>query len=128
MINKLQRQGASLLTLRYNVMGKGADLSVANNNGWTPVKSAAGQGHLEVVKFLVEQGADLTVADDNGWTPVQSAAGNGHLEVVNFLVEKGADLTAASNNRLPPILTTAHKASTPPEQTMKCATTPFTKH
>jgi ankyrin repeat protein len=50
---------------------KGANVTAANNNGWAPVNAAAGRGHLEIVKFLVEKGADITVADNNGWTPVR---------------------------------------------------------
>jgi ankyrin repeat protein len=34
---------------------KGADITVASNNGLTPVYSAANNSHLEVVKFLVEK-------------------------------------------------------------------------
>jgi len=55
---------------------------------------ASSNGHLEVVKFLVEKGADIH-ADDNYafcW-----ASKNGHLEVVKFLVEKGADIHANNN-------------------------------
>ena len=46
-------------------------------------------GHLEVVRFLVEQGADIQ-ADNN--CAVRWASDNGHLEIVKFLVEQGAQL------------------------------------
>ena len=58
------------------------------------LKWASSNGHLEVVKFLVEKGANVH-ADDNyalGW-----ASENGHLDVVKFLVEKGADVNADNN-------------------------------
>lgn len=29
---------------------KGADVTVASNEGWTPLKSASNEGHVEVVK------------------------------------------------------------------------------
>ncbi|KAH7377240.1 hypothetical protein B0T11DRAFT_220574, partial [Plectosphaerella cucumerina] len=47
------------------------------NDGWTPVKAAADKGHLNVVKFLVENGADITVASNNGWTPLLISSKNG---------------------------------------------------
>jgi len=50
---------------------------------------ASENGHLEVVKFLVEKGADIHANDDYA---LQLASGNGHLEVVKFLVEKGANI------------------------------------
>ena len=53
---------------------------------------AAHQGHLEVIRFLVESGANkdqgMTLF---GVTPLLMAACQGHLEVVRFLVESGAN-------------------------------------
>jgi ankyrin repeat protein len=61
-----------------------------NQNGWTPLNTAANNGHIDVMKLLLENGADVTVANQNGWTPLNSAAGNGHFNVVMLLLEKGA--------------------------------------
>ena len=53
---------------------------------------AAQEGHLEVVRCLVESGAKKDQAStDDGATPLSMAACNGHLEVVRFLVESGAN-------------------------------------
>ncbi len=38
---------------------KGADVSKATNNGYTPLYMASQQGHEEVVRVLVEKGADI---------------------------------------------------------------------
>jgi hypothetical protein len=40
-------------------------------------------GHLEVVKYLVEQGADIHANNDRA---LREAAKNGHLEVVKYMV------------------------------------------
>ena len=48
-------------------------------------------GHLDVVRHLVEVGADKDLALNNGATPLFIAAENGHLDVVRHLVEVGAD-------------------------------------
>lgn len=53
------------------------------------LKMAAQMGHLEIVKYLLEEGADPD-ADEDG-EAVQEAAKNGHLEVVRALLEAGAD-------------------------------------
>ena len=56
--------------------------------------SASEEGHLEIVKYLVENGADVTVEDN---FPVRSASEDGHLSVVKYLTEHGADITATNN-------------------------------
>ncbi|KAF5751497.1 putative ankyrin repeat-containing protein [Tripterygium wilfordii] len=58
----------------------------------TALHTAATQGHIEIVNFLLEAGSSLaTIARSNGKTALHSAARNGHLEVVKaFLaVEPG---------------------------------------
>jgi len=37
-------------------------VTVANREGWTPLNSAAHNGHVDVVKLLLERWADVTVA------------------------------------------------------------------
>ena len=47
------------------------------------------EGHLEVVKFLVEKRANIQA--DNNYA-VKCASMYGHLEVVKFLIANGAEL------------------------------------
>ena len=56
---------------------------------------AAGEGHVEVGRFLVDHGADINVEDKNGWTALDLASWGGdpkigvaHVEVVRSLVER----------------------------------------
>ena len=58
-----------------------------------PINSAAANGHLDVVKLLIEKGAvlDTSTAAKN---PVIAAIYDGHYDVVKYLVEKGIDITA----------------------------------
>jgi ankyrin repeat protein len=66
------------------------------DDGWTCLQNAAGHGHLEIVKFLVECGADLNKQDFDGWTPLHAASANGHLGVCRYLCERNADLSIKS--------------------------------
>lgn len=53
----------------------------------TALHTAAAQGHIEVVNFLLEKGSNLVIiAKSNGKTVLHSAARNGHVEVVKALV------------------------------------------
>ncbi|KAF4331871.1 subtilisin-like serine protease [Fusarium beomiforme] len=80
-----------------------ADITVADNNGWTPVIEASFKGHVEVVKLLLENEADITIASNIGVTPVIAASLNGHVEVVKLLLENEADITITSNDGWTPI-------------------------
>ena len=59
----------------------------------TPLYTAAEQGHVEVVRALLEDGAITDVATEpRGFTPLYAAAANGYVAVVNTLVQGGADV------------------------------------
>ena len=60
-------------------------------NDETPLMSAAGNGHLAMVKRLVEQGADVNEGDR---TPLMYAAQGGHADVVEYLLAHGANAKA----------------------------------
>ena len=63
---------------------------------------AAANGHVAVVKLLVEKGAKLEAKDErNGLTPLLWAAANGHEAVVKLLLEKGAELEAKDHGQTP---------------------------
>eukprot|EP00736_Rhodelphis_marinus_P007549 Rmarinus@m.19878 len=81
------------------------DFDRSNKHGRTPVHVAAREGHLDLVKFLVEEnGADHDKEDMNGWTPVHAACRGGHLDVVQYLVEeKGADWTKPGKDGRTPV-------------------------
>jgi len=62
----------------------------------TPLSIAAANGHLDMVRFLLENGAEVNPGyNDYGWhPPLNAAARKGHLEIVNLLIDAGADLEA----------------------------------
>lgn len=53
----------------------------------TALHMAAANGHLEVVKFLLEAGADINLKNKNENTALHWASLNGKLDVVKFLCE-----------------------------------------
>ena len=50
---------------------------------------ASQEGHIDIVKYLVENGADIHARND--WALIM-ASENGHLDIVKYLVNEGADI------------------------------------
>ena len=49
---------------------------------------ASQEGHVDVVRVLLEQGAVIDNADDDGYTPLYVASQEGHVDVVRMLLEQ----------------------------------------
>jgi hypothetical protein len=56
------------------------------------LRVASDQGHLDVVRWLLERGAKMEAAEPGGWTPLLWAASSGHAEIVKYLLQVGADV------------------------------------
>jgi len=99
----------------------GADISLTNSRGITPLMAAAGMGSVDAdtrgfylsddtqkraidsLTLLLEAGGDVNAKDPRGLTPLHEASRWGWNDVVRFLVAKGADLNAKDAKGLTPI-------------------------
>lgn len=67
--------------------------SSQDDNGYSPLFYAAENGHMEIVKYLIELGVSIDAAGyATQKTPLGIAVYNGHIEIVKYLVEKGANI------------------------------------
>jgi uncharacterized protein len=110
------------------LLARGADISLANSRGITPIMAAAGLGSvdadtrgfylsddtqqrsIESLKLLIKAGGDINSKDSRGLTPLHEAARWGWNDVVQFLVANGADLNARDNRGNTPIDSALGKA------------------
>ena len=74
-------------------------VQVVNRKGVSPVILAAQNGHLALVKLLLEHGANILHVTRTGSTAVLQAAHFGHLDVVKLLVGINKDLLERCNQR-----------------------------
>ncbi|CAA3015691.1 ankyrin repeat-containing At5g02620-like [Olea europaea subsp. europaea] len=64
-------------------------LATVDQSNTTALHTAAAQGHIQVVDFLLEKNSSLaTIARNNGKTALHSSARNGHFEVVKGILSK----------------------------------------
>lgn len=60
----------------------------------SPLKNAAGAGHLDIVTFLLERGADPNLPEEHiapRGHALYSAVYNGHYDIAKLFLERGAD-------------------------------------
>jgi ankyrin repeat protein len=77
-------------------------------HGFTPLFIAAGKGHLECLRLLLESGADKEAKHTTGATPLFAAVENGHLECARLLLESGADRHVELSDGTTPLLCAGH--------------------
>ena len=59
--------------------------STESTYGWTPLFIAAVDGHLNIVKALIQAKANLLRTDYSGWTAKEHAALRGHMDIARIL-------------------------------------------
>ena len=68
--------------------------------------AAALDGHILIMKQLLEAGADHSLTDGKGFTALNASANTGHLECIQLLLAAGADANKAeSGGGATPLLT-----------------------
>ena len=79
-------------------------LDERNERGSTPLLIASYNGHLNIVKFLMEKGADKDIRNNRGSSALNLAAYGGHLEIAKYLVENGLEVDKPSPTGFTPLI------------------------
>ena len=69
----------------------------------TPLYISAREGHLSVVKYLLEKGGELNKGNKSGVTPLWVASMWGYLEIMEYLLENGANVNAKNDRGETPL-------------------------
>lgn len=92
------------------LVDNGAEVTLKNKNGNTPLHFAARIGYADIIEFLLEKGADINARNNKGNTPVQISTSNGKYVAFQSLVKNGANLDLKNQKGL----TIYHMAATSP--------------
>jgi ankyrin repeat protein len=65
-------------------------LNLKDERGWSPLHLAVKNGHLEMVKFLIDRGAEINARGVRGVTPLRMALDSGQKPTADYLRENGA--------------------------------------
>ena len=68
------------------------DMNTPNKDGDTPLIVAARNGHLDIVKLLLDKGATLLHHNNQGRSALLESAANGHIDVLKLLEQREAAL------------------------------------
>ncbi|XP_037813590.1 protein fem-1 homolog B isoform X2 [Lucilia sericata] len=77
--------------------------------GATALWVAAGLGHLQVVKLLVNNGANINHNTKAQSSPLRAACYDGRLDIVKYLIEHGADVNLGNKYNNTCIMIAAYK-------------------
>lgn len=104
-INKQQAGSGQSPLMNAVLMGKikavqyllkrGADVNVAEKDGYTPMHGAGFQGRAEIAKVLIDHGVPVNDVHSDGFNPIMRACwGNEerHTDTVRVMLENGAIL------------------------------------
>jgi uncharacterized protein len=82
----------------------GADVNY-NKNTYkvSPLRQAARNGYLEIVRFFIENGAEIDARADDKATALTASCSFGQVDIVRYLIEKGADINIKDKDNDTPL-------------------------
>jgi len=78
------------LKMMENVANQGADFNHTDYRGRSAIHIAVINGHLEIVRFLVQQYVNLDLIDNSGRSALYYACKYKRGDIAELLIEKGA--------------------------------------
>jgi Ankyrin repeats (3 copies) len=79
------------------LIGKGAAVTVLDDQGYTPLHAAVERGFLEIAQVLLNNKADINAQFEGGWTTLHEAVYKNNAEIAQLLIDNKANLEARTN-------------------------------
>jgi len=81
----------------------GADITIRNKAGQTPLHKAAMRDNIPVATAMLEVGANPNIRNADEWTPLHSALAAAQYSLAKLLLEAGADVNAVGTDKQSPL-------------------------
>ena len=89
--------GVKRLVEEYGIVLGGSEIQSKHGN--TPLHYASFWGHLEIVKYLVEEcKVNPDAQDEYGCTPLQDSSRQGYIETVKYFIQHDVDTSIKNND------------------------------
>ncbi|CAN5210674.1 hypothetical protein BH09DEP1_BH09DEP1_3440 [soil metagenome] len=88
---------ADLLKEIQDLLARGADINVTNDEGKTILAAAIYHGYSNIVEYLLSRGAQIDLLP-KGWPPLIDAAYWDYQDIVEWLLAAGADVNQRAEN------------------------------
>jgi quinoprotein dehydrogenase-associated probable ABC transporter substrate-binding protein len=85
------------------LIGKGAHVNKLNDNGYSPLHTAARSRNSDIVKLLLDSKADPNLPDSDGVTPLVHAIMRNHVPSIEALLAAGADIERETKQGYTPL-------------------------
>lgn len=84
------------------LLGKNADPTIPNEEGYLPIHSAAVSNNLDILHALIKQ-SEINAQDKSGNTPLNYAVSQLNYDTCQLLLENGANVNLANNEGYTPL-------------------------
>lgn len=96
LIESVMENDANIDDIR-ELISRGADVNMKDQQGWTALMWASGKGDKEVVEVLISNGADVNLKGKTDMTALMYAALYGQKEIIAMLINSGAKVDLQDN-------------------------------
>ena len=110
MYKRQERNNVGIVTV---LLRHGADVSITNDEGWSPLMKSASRGHCEIASVLMANKANVEQRDEkDGYTALIIAVEKNQLKMVELLLEKGgANVNVTDDEGASPLMNSAFEGN-----------------
>ena len=86
----------------------GINVNIQTKEGNTPLVFATNNGHIDIVKMLLEKGAKIELENDNLGTVLNSAVVKSNKELIKLFLKSGANINKTVHDGITPLMVSVY--------------------